>query len=210
MNNILDNDIKSISLDSIKFKNIFDKYNNIDLDLFHQNYKNNPLFKKFISLSIKLNNKLFKLDNDTYVLKTHQELLEHSKKIKKLLIKKYAINILKNLIDDKHNILDKIDDELKRLKKYLIYIEMYNYLLENIFNTPDSITILCTSKYMDTKANPGKLECLSNNSNVDISFESNIDINLSPYVNCTISNVPITKSKIINISLKNYIAEYSN
>ena len=28
MNNILDNDIKSISIDSLKFKNIFNKYKN--------------------------------------------------------------------------------------------------------------------------------------------------------------------------------------
>jgi hypothetical protein len=210
MNNILDNDIKSISIDSIKFKTIFNKYTNINLNIFHDNYKSNPLFKKLISLAIKLNCKIFKLVEDKYILKSREELLLYADKIKKLLIKKYAINILKNLIDDKNDIIFKLDDDLNKLKKYFIYIEMFTYLLNNIFIKDDSIKLLCVNNIDNNTISSGKLECISSstNSNIDISIEGNIK--LSQYLNIIPSNNNISKGKIINISLKNYIAEYSN
>jgi hypothetical protein len=210
MNNILDNDIKSISIDSIKFKTIFNKYTNINLNTFHENYKCNPLFKKLISLAIKLNCKIFKLENDKYILKSREELLLYADKIKKLLIKKYAINILKNLIDDKNDIISKLDDDLNKLKKYFIYIEMFTYLLNNIFIKDETISSLCVNNIDNNTISSGKLECISSstNSNIDISIDGNI--RLSPYLNIIPSNQNISKGKIINISLKNYIAEYSN
>jgi hypothetical protein len=235
--NILEYEIKSISLDSLKLKNIFEtkKINNIldntnnidksiDLNILHNNYKLNPLFKKFITLAIKLNFKIFKLENNIYILKSHEELYFQSNKIKKILLKKYAVNILKNVVDDniKLDIVGKIDNELKKIKKYFIYIEMYNYLLNNVFKDTASLLKLISSNYTpinfpnenincvislksSSECISGKLECLSTNSNVDITFDSNINYNLSSYINYTPS-----KGKIINISLKSYIAEYSN
>lgn len=227
MNNILDNDIKSISIDSLKFKNIFNKYNAINLKQFHNNYKQNPLFKKLISIAIKLNCKLFKLENENYIITPHNELLQYADKIKKLLLKKYAINILKNLIDNHNNIILKLDEDLNKLKKYFIYIEMFIYLLNNIFTSTEIIKNLCilentnpnTNNYINNNQNicintdihslsSGKLECISNNSNIELSIDGNIK--LSPYINMIHSNNAISKGKIINISLKNYIAEYSN
>jgi hypothetical protein len=212
MNNILDNDIKSISIDSVKFKNIFNKYTNINLNIFHENYKKNPLFKKFISLAIKLNCKLFKLENEKYIISSHKELLQFADKIKKILLKKYAINILKNLIDNNNDIILKLDDDLNKLKKYFIYIEMFVYLLNNVFTSDNSIKLLCINPNninIDNQTmSSGKLECISTTtSNIDLSIEGNI--RLSPYINITPSN-NLSKGKIINISLKNYIAEYSN
>lgn len=209
MNNILDNDIKSISIDSLKFKNIFNKYTNINLNIFHENYKTNPLFKKLISLAIKLNCKIFKLVDDKYILKSREELLLYADKIKKILIKKYAINILKNLIDEKNDIILKLDDDLSKLKKYFIYIEMFTYLLNNVFTNDETIKLLCINNHIENNTSTGKLECISSStSNIDITIEGNIK--LSPYLNMTPSNSTISKGKIINISLKNYIAEYSN
>lgn len=209
MNNILDNDIKSISIDSLKFKNIFNKYTNINLNIFHENYKTNPLFKKLISLAIKLNCKIFKLVDDKYLLKSREELLSYADKIKKILIKKYAINILKNLIDEKNDIILKLDDDLSKLKKYFIYIEMFTYLLNNVFTNDETIKLLCINNNIENNTSTGKLECISSStSNIDITIEGNIK--LSPYLNMTPSNSTISKGKIINISLKNYIAEYSN
>jgi len=235
--NILEYEIKSISLDSLKLKNIFEtkKINNIldntninnsvDLNILHNNYKLNPLFKKFITLAIKLNFKIFKLENNKYILKSHEELYYQSNKIKKILLKKYAVNILKNVVDDniKLDIVSKIDNDLKKIKKYFIYIEMYNYLLNNVFKDNTSLLKLISSNYepilncpnentncvislkSSSECISGKLECLSTNSNVDITFDSNINYNLCSYINYTPS-----KGKIINISLKSYIAEYSN
>jgi hypothetical protein len=254
--NILDNEIKSLSLDTIKLSDIFNKYNNININLIQQNYKKNKLFKKFITLSIRLNLKLFTIINEKYKLKNHDELLNYTKKLRKVLLKKYAINILKYLLEDRINIISHIESEFDKLKKYFLYIDMYEYLLKNIFINTKQLEDLCfinteipnnldiinsnitnsnitnTNNLTINTKRIGKLECISTNS-TEISFDSNIQLNMSSYINyksensingsvnssiCGSLNSNITESnyltqskgKVINISLKNYIAEYSN
>jgi hypothetical protein len=229
--NVLENDIKSLSLDTIKLQDIFNKYNNVDIEMIHNNYKNNIFFKKFISLSIKLNSKIFKYIDGKYILKDNIELLNYCKKLRKILLKKYAINIFKYLLEDHNNIIDQIYIDLEKLKKYFIYIEMYEYILKNVYITSEQLAILCFKSIKDKEYNTikdnkyneiignltiGRLECISTNS-TEISFDSNIQINLSPYINykkIESNNVDLSltqsKGKVINISLKNYIAEYSN
>jgi hypothetical protein len=219
--NILDNEIKSLSLDTIKLTDIFTKYNNININSIQNNYKNNKLFKKFITLSIRLNLKLFKIVDDKYKLKDNNELLEYTKKLRKVLLKKYAIHILKYLLEDHDDIINHIDMELSKLKKYFLYIEMYEYLIKNVFNG-NQLESMCFNDESYGNINVGKLECISTNS-TDISFDSNIQLNMGSYIsyksdsgsitgNVTDTNIYLSQSKgkLINISLKNYIAEYSN
>jgi len=132
----------------LDFSVIKEYYKDIDkneLDTIINNCTINKTFYKFIILCIKLNINIFKKINEKWVLKSTRQLLTICEKHKKNLIKGYGFNILKYTLNDQNDklIIEKIEDDLVKLKKNIKNLDTLIYILKNIYNDKESLKNMC-------------------------------------------------------------------